>query len=357
MRVAANLINFDNYKNVRLPTLYQEQTGLTKYSRWRDDLERREFWPETVFRYWDFMSNHIFHNFGYLIPEVDQIEIFEAICVALAVMPSMRAMMTAGPALERDHAAAYNPVVGSTRVLTREYGLIEIEKLEGRLATVLNIDGRWANAVFRCYGEQSIFELECRLNSNTVRTTCCSANHRWVLVNGEVLATTALRQGDRLPFASAGRPEIDADYRLGVIHGIIYGDGTTTYKCERVSGYHIRICEDVEDILPWFDGYPVAYPKSADGDPVVMLYDGFAKTHGLKELPPESESESYLLGFLRGWIAADGYVSKASQMNLCVAGEDRFWIDRVAPRLGIVVQRMTKVPSETNYGKRTAESR
>lgn len=103
-----NLINFDNYKHVRLPTLYQEQTGLTKYSRWRDEWERREFWPETVFRYWDFIADHVLRNFGYLIPEADQIEIFEAICVELGVMPSMRAMMTAGPALERDHAAAYN---------------------------------------------------------------------------------------------------------------------------------------------------------------------------------------------------------------------------------------------------------
>lgn len=106
--MSANLVNFANYAHVRLPSLYQEQTGLTKYSRWRDDLERREFWPETVYRFWDFLSNHIFHNFGYLIPEPDQIEIFEAICVELGVMPSMRAMMTAGPALERDHAAAYN---------------------------------------------------------------------------------------------------------------------------------------------------------------------------------------------------------------------------------------------------------
>lgn len=106
--MSANLIKFANYQHVRLPTLYQEQTGLTKYSRWRDDLERREFWPETVFRFWDFLSNHIFRNFGYLIPEADQIEIFEAICVELGIMPSMRAMMTAGVALERDNAAAYN---------------------------------------------------------------------------------------------------------------------------------------------------------------------------------------------------------------------------------------------------------
>lgn len=106
--MSGNLVKYSNYQHVRLPTLYQEQIGLTKYSRWRDDLERREFWPETVFRWWDFMSNHIFHNFGYLIPETDQIEIFEAVCVELGIMPSMRGMMTAGPALERDHSSMYN---------------------------------------------------------------------------------------------------------------------------------------------------------------------------------------------------------------------------------------------------------
>lgn len=102
-----NLVNFDNYKHFRLPSLYQTQIGLTKYSRWRDDLGRREFWPETVFRYWDFMVWHIYRNFGYLIPGETQIEIFEGI-LQLEIMPSMRAMMTAGPALERDNAAAYN---------------------------------------------------------------------------------------------------------------------------------------------------------------------------------------------------------------------------------------------------------
>lgn len=102
-----NSVNFRNYENAQLPTLYQQQTHLTKYSRWRDDLQRRETWPETVFRFWDFMANHIAVNFGYSIPENIQIEIFEGI-LNLEFMPSMRAMMTAGPALERDHASCYN---------------------------------------------------------------------------------------------------------------------------------------------------------------------------------------------------------------------------------------------------------
>ena len=118
--MTANLINLANYSHIRLPTLYQEQTALTKYSRWSDDLERREFWPETVFRYWDFMANHIQRNFGYLIPEETQTEIFEGI-LFLHFMPSMRAMMTAGVALERDHAAAYNCAYAPVdRVLTHD---------------------------------------------------------------------------------------------------------------------------------------------------------------------------------------------------------------------------------------------
>lgn len=105
--MSATLINIENYRHVTLPTLYQEQIALTKYSRWRDELERRETWVETVFRYCDFMFNHILRNFGYQIPYETQIEIFEGI-LFLTFMPSMRALMTAGPALARDHAAAYN---------------------------------------------------------------------------------------------------------------------------------------------------------------------------------------------------------------------------------------------------------
>lgn len=109
--MSANLIKFENYKHVVLPSLYQQQIGLTKYSRWLDEMERRENWPETVFRLWDFLSNHILRNFGYQISEADQIDIFEGMLLN-CVMPSMRAMMTAGPALERDHAAAYNCAYG-----------------------------------------------------------------------------------------------------------------------------------------------------------------------------------------------------------------------------------------------------
>ena len=90
-----------------LPTLYQQFIHLSRYSRWIQEEERRESWPETIDRYVEFFEDHLRENYGYeLEPNVKK-EIQENI-LSLQVMPSMRAMMTAGPALKRDNIAGYN---------------------------------------------------------------------------------------------------------------------------------------------------------------------------------------------------------------------------------------------------------
>ena len=275
----------------------------------------------------------------------------------LEVMPSMRCMMTAGKALDRDNVAGYNPICGWERVVTKELGSIAIEEICGSSYTVLNKDGIWTKADFKSYGVQGIYAVELRLNSNTVKTVECTGNHRWLLENGEVRSTISLKTGDRIPFVSAPKPVIDDDYILGVRHGIIYGDGTTQKSQKRVKGYTVRLCgEDNRELLKFFDGYPVTYPPSAEGDPIVQMYDGFAATHSLKELPDDNETESYLLGFIRGWLAADGSVTKGSQVSLCVSTDGKVWLYRNSERLGFTIQREYKQSSETNYGKRRQDS-
>lgn len=72
----------------------------SKYARWRDDLGRRENWGETVDRWWGWMLTKA--------PALsDRPEIREAV-YNLEVMPSMRALMTAGPAADRDNTSVYN---------------------------------------------------------------------------------------------------------------------------------------------------------------------------------------------------------------------------------------------------------
>ena len=86
---------------------YRNFIHLSRYARWIESQGRRETWVETVDRYISFMKNHLVSNYKY--DENDKIfnEVYDAI-LNHRIMPSMRAMMTAGPALERDNIAAYN---------------------------------------------------------------------------------------------------------------------------------------------------------------------------------------------------------------------------------------------------------
>lgn len=86
-----------------LPTPYQQFIHLSRYARWNEGLGRRETWEETVERYVDFFDEltdrqHTADLKG---------RVKEAI-LDLKVMPSMRAMMTAGEALKREGISQYN---------------------------------------------------------------------------------------------------------------------------------------------------------------------------------------------------------------------------------------------------------
>ena len=93
--------------NNMLPTPYQQFIHKSRYARWIEDEERREDWHETVYRYTNFMTNHLKDKHNFDIPKKDLSEIHDAI-LGLEVMPSMRAMMTSGAALERDNVCGYN---------------------------------------------------------------------------------------------------------------------------------------------------------------------------------------------------------------------------------------------------------
>jgi hypothetical protein len=90
--------------NNYLPTDFQSFIHTSRYARWLDDEQRRENWGETVERYLDnVVAKHLDDASGWDVYS----DLQEAI-TGLSVMPSMRAMMTAGPALDRDNTAGYN---------------------------------------------------------------------------------------------------------------------------------------------------------------------------------------------------------------------------------------------------------
>jgi len=94
-------------QQVELPTDYQKFIHQSRYARWKEEDSRRETWEETVSRYFDFMTDHLFDNFDYTLPSSIR-ERLENRVLNLDIMPSMRALMTAGVALDRCNVAGYN---------------------------------------------------------------------------------------------------------------------------------------------------------------------------------------------------------------------------------------------------------
>ena len=76
----------------------------SRYARWREEEGKRETWPQTVARYIDFF----WEKYGHLDPTRKTFDSIYNSILSLDVMPSMRALMTAGPALEADQVAGYN---------------------------------------------------------------------------------------------------------------------------------------------------------------------------------------------------------------------------------------------------------
>ena len=107
-----------------LPTSYQQFIHLSRYSRWDEEAGRRENWEETVNRYFDFFVPYLNQDLGPLMTNPDlgesypvspdkrltaeEVAPLQAALENLDILPSMRCLMTAGPALSRDHIAGYN---------------------------------------------------------------------------------------------------------------------------------------------------------------------------------------------------------------------------------------------------------
>jgi ribonucleoside-diphosphate reductase alpha chain len=90
--------------NNYLPTDYQAFIHTSRYARWLEEDNRREGWGETVDRY---MNSIV----APLLADAKDGKVYEDIrgaVTSLQIMPSMRAMMTAGPAAARDNTCMYN---------------------------------------------------------------------------------------------------------------------------------------------------------------------------------------------------------------------------------------------------------
>lgn len=86
---------------------YRNFIAISRYARWDETLQRRETWEETVNRYMVFMRRYLEDKTGYCVGD-EQYEYVKSAILNMRILPSLRSLMTSGPALEKSAIAAYN---------------------------------------------------------------------------------------------------------------------------------------------------------------------------------------------------------------------------------------------------------
>jgi ribonucleoside-triphosphate reductase len=206
------------------------------------------------------------------------------------------------------------------------------------------------------FGEQELFRVNMKVpgRSKYTQSFDVTADHRWILSNGE--STTALKIGDRVRTTVADMEVDEQDdlYSRGFCHGLIFGDGTRhTYYPERHS---IRLCGDKEQVhVPRLESMPehlsTTYPASFGGDAVVTLKLHFMENW--KQLPKSGSSVKYVRGFVDGWCAADAHTEPSGNLGLDTTNaEAASWICQIAPTVGYSVSGWSLDNKDTNFGPR-----
>jgi NAD-dependent dihydropyrimidine dehydrogenase PreA subunit len=178
--------------------------------------------------------------------------------------------------------------------------------------------------------------------------------HSWPLVDGQ--RTDALAPGQFVPSMRA-RPKRDSEsYRLGVLHGLVFGDGSWN-KQEIRSGEHLHYVqlygERVAKFRDFFD--------QVDFSPGLDVHPGYAGTGivragvNLKRSLPETGDAEYITGFLDGWVASDGDPVKAGSWRLRSTNHEALsWLQGVAVVAGyITVGSGEEGGVQTNFGVRS----
>jgi NAD-dependent dihydropyrimidine dehydrogenase PreA subunit len=185
------------------------------------------------------------------------------------------------------------------------------------------------------------------------KNVLATPTHSWVLADGE--RTDSLTAGQFVPAARFEAKREGETYRLGVLHGLVFGDGSwLRYGVRSDEHLHYvslfgeraaRFRDFFDDVKHW---------------PSMAVHPGYAGTGvvrscwNLKQMLPNDGDAEYIAGFIDGWVAADGDPVKAGSWRLRSTAHDALaWVERVAPLAGYVAIGSGEEPSrETNYGIR-----
>jgi NAD-dependent dihydropyrimidine dehydrogenase PreA subunit len=261
-----------------------------------------------------------------------------------------------------------------TEQLVTSWGVRSFGELENEACRVLTDTG-FKPAVVKRFSRKVLVQVELapafeerdryggmrlttRNRSRFRRIVRATPTHRWVLADGE--RTDSLSPGQFVPAVRALPKRNSESYRLGALHGLVFGDGTWSRQEVR-SGEHVHYValfgERVGRYRDFFD--QVNFWSSFD------IHPGYAGTGivrapvNLKRVLPETGDAEYIAGFVDGWLAADGDPVRAGSWRLrSTAHEALSWLESVAVYAGYVpVGSGEEASVETNFGVRSRRIR
>lgn len=254
-------------------------------------------------------------------------------------------------------------LAGDTEVVT-DQGRVPIADLEGQTVRLLakvpdssSDRGEWVDAPVRRFADEPTYVVTVGRGSRREQFRATEA-HRWFTqrksshylgnykseyrVVTDEKHTLELKVGDRLVSALPPQqePGLDPD---AVVHGIVYGDGTyhpsgTTF---------VRLWGPKIDLDDWLPEDRPRTPKRLDSGVTGIEVRGLPPR--LKEAPSLDEDDSYLAGWLAGYIATDGSTSGGELTLSSRKREDIDLVSAVAARLGIATRRPGKTQQNSGY--------
>jgi NAD-dependent dihydropyrimidine dehydrogenase PreA subunit len=257
-----------------------------------------------------------------------------------------------------------------TEQLVTSWGLRTFAELENQTCHVLTDNG-FEPAVVQRFRRRPLVKVELapafeerdryggtrlttRNRSRFRRAVLATPSHSWLLADGE--RTDSLAPGQFVP-AMQTTPRRDGEtYRLGVLHGLVFGDGSWN-KQEIRSGEHLHYVqlygEKVGAYKDFFD--QVNFSPCLDVHPGYVGTGVVRASANLKRLLPETADPEYIAGFVDGWLASDGDRTRAGSWRLrSIDHEALTWLESAAPLAGYVTVGSGEEASlETNFGVRS----
>lgn len=241
----------------------------------------------------------------------------------------------------------HNCFMRDTKFLTDEGIKSFAQFSDGDSIKVLSCDGKWREATVRYYGRKPMQEVTLARAGKEVIISC-TADHRWILSNGEV--TTSIRVGDRLlPLLNSTKFSI-TDKRSAEMFcfGFIIGDG-----CDHGNYIQARLCRDKLKYASVFSqaNYRVSLIKGSS-DLVYIKNRLFGKQQFLTTYGWRLLSFDDKVSLFNGYMAADGNISSKATKLVWTSDERVLqMIKEISALAGYHIYTIRTIHGDTNYKK------